>query len=94
MEIKVSTGISYLSLERIPLVLLSFFARTSIWLFQDKVSSISMPRYAANFARVRKCPFNLILDKIQFINGSKSNNLVFDSFRESLSQSVTNYSAH
>ena len=51
-----------------------------------------MPRYVTDFSRVSKCPFSLILDNVKF----KSNNFVFDSFRESLlalSQSVTNFSS-
>ena len=51
-----------------------------------------------DFARVSKCPFSLILDnaKISLLMGLKSNNFVFDSFRESLfalSQSATNFSS-
>ena len=57
-----------------------------------------MPRYLTDFARVSKCPFSLILDNVKFslLMGLKSNNFVFDSFRESLfalSQSVTNFSS-
>ena len=57
-----------------------------------------MPRYVTDFARVSKCPFSLILDnaKISLLMGLKSNNFVFDSFRESLfalSQSATNFSS-
>ena len=86
------------SLETILFVLLSFLARTSIWLFQDKVLSISIPKYMTDFARVSKCPFSLILDNFKFslLMGLKSNNFVFDSFRESLfalSQSVTNFNS-
>ena len=90
-----------LECERILLVLLSwveFFTRTSIWLFQEKVSSTSVPRYMTDFARVSKWPFSLMLDNVKFslLMGLKSNNFVFDSFRESLfalSQSVTNFTS-
>ena len=51
----------------------------------------------AEFARVSKCQFSLILDNVKFslLMSLKSNNFVFDSFKESLfalSQCVTNFS--
>ena len=56
-----------------------------------------MPRYVTDFARVSKYPFSLILDNVKFnlLMGLKSNNFVFDSFRQSLfalSRPVTNFS--
>ena len=45
-----------------------------------------MPRYVTDFVIVSKRPFSLILDNVKFslFMGLKSNNFVFDSFRENL----------
>ena len=63
-----------------------FFARTSIWLFQDRFSSTSMPRYAKDFATVSKYSLSLMLHNIKFslLIGIKSRHFVLDSYRESL----------
>ena len=58
-----------------------------------------MPRYVTEFAKVSKFLFILILDNAKFrlLMGLKSNNFLFDSFKESLlavGQSVTNFSSH
>ena len=57
-----------------------------------------MPRYVTDVARVSKSLFSLILGNFKFslLMGLKSNNFVFDSFRESLfalSHSVTNFNS-
>lgn len=66
--------------------MLSFFARTLIWFFQNRVSSISMPTYAGDFARVSKYSLSLMFDNVKFslLIGLKSKKNVLDSFRENL----------
>ena len=81
----------------VSLALLEFFVRTSIWLFQDKFSSISAPRSAVDFRAVTKYSPRLIFRTVKFSLSVdlKSNNFVFDLFREllfTLNYSVTNFS--
>ena len=99
MKTKTKSSLSFCwnVISLVSLVPLELFVRTSIWLFQDKVSSISAPRSATDFRAVTKYSPRLIFHTVKFSLSIdlKSNNFVFDSFREllfTLNHFATNFS--